>query len=330
MKLNIRELRDRAAELAAQNQEPLRKLLLIYCGVIAVLTLGVPALDLFLSDQIGTTGGLAGMRLRTVLQTIREILNLVNQFFGYFWSAGFVVAMMAMVLGREPQTRDLTGGFRRFFRVLGHIAFEFLFVVTLMVAAVNLAAMLFSMSPQGGALVRELTAITSDPNLLTAEGMLNVDLIPMDLLAAITQPMLTITMVIFLPVYIWLSYGFRLSLYLLLDGTAPSAFQARFLSLRLMRGHKWSMLKLDLSWWYYYLLTVLIGVVGYLDLIMGLLGIPLPMDETVMFFATMAAYCVLITALCLWKKCQMDASYVLAFEAIANPETEEAAPVESN
>lgn len=320
MKLNIRELRDRASGLAAQNREPLKKLLLIYCGVIAVLTLGVPALDLFLSDRIGTTGGLAGMRLRTVLQTIREILNLVNQFFGYFWSAGFVIAMMAMVLGREPQTRDLTGGFRRFFRVLGHIAFEFLFVVILMAAAVNLAAMLFSMSPQGGALVRELTAITSNPNLLTAEGLLNVDLIPMELLAAIALPMTIITIVIFLPLYIWLSYGFRLSLYLLLDGTAPSAFHSRFLSLRLMRGHKWSMLKLDLSFWWYYLLVTVITAVGYLDVILSLAGIPLPMDETVMFFGTIAAYCVLITALSLWKKAQVEASYVLAYEAIAHPE----------
>jgi hypothetical protein len=320
MELNIRELRDRAAGLAAQNREPLKKLLLIYCGVIAVLTLGVPALDLFLSDQIGTTGGLAGMRLRTVLQTIREILNLVNQFFGYFWSAGFVIAMMAMVLGREPQTRDLTGGFRRFFRVLGHIAFEFLFVVILMAAAVNLAAMLFSMSPQGGALVRELTAITSDPNLLTPEGLLNVDLIPMELLAAIALPMTIITIVIFLPLYIWLSYGFRLSLYLLLDGTVPSAFQARFVSMRLMRGHKWSMLKLDLSFWWYYLLVTVITAVGYLDVILSLAGIPLPMDETVMFFATIAAYCVLIMALSLWKKAQVEASYVLAYEAIAHPE----------
>ena len=323
MKLNIRELRDRAAGLAAQNREPLKKLLLIYCGVICALTLGVPALDLFLSDQIGTTGGLAGMRLRTILQTIREILNLVNQFFGYFWSAGFIIAMMAMVLGREPQTRDLTGGFRRFFRVLGHIAFEFLFVVILLVAAGNLAAMIFSMSPQGGALVRELTAITSDPNLLTPEGLLNMDLIPMDLLAAIALPMTIITIVIFLPLYIWLSYGFRLSLYLLLDGTAPSAFQSRFLSLRLMKGHKWSMLKLDLSFWWYYLLVTVITAVGYLDVILSLAGIPLPMDETVMFFGTIAAYCVLITALSLWKKAQVEASYVLAYEAIAHPEPAE-------
>jgi uncharacterized membrane protein len=142
----------------------------------------------------------------------------------------------------------------------------------------------------------------------------------MDLLAAITLPMLTITIVIFLPLYIWLSYGFRLSLYLLLDGTAPSAFQARFLSLRLMRGHKWSMLKLDLSFWWYYLLVTVITAVGYLDVILSLAGIPLPMDETVMFFGTIAAYCVLITALSLWKKAQVEASYVLAYEAIAHPE----------
>ena len=319
MKLNIRELRDRAAGLTAQNREPLKKLLLIYCGTIAVLTLGVPALDLFLSDQIGATGGLSGMRLRSVLQTIREILSLVNQFFGYFWSAGFVVAMLAMIHGREPQPKDLTEGFRLFFRVLGHIAFEFLFVISLLLAAVNLAAILFSMSPQGGALVRELSAITSDPSILTAEGLLNVDLIPMDLLRAIALPMAGITVALFLPVYIWLSYGFRLSLYLLLDGTMPSAFQARFLSLRLMKGHKWSMLKLDLGFWWYYLLVAVITAVGYLDLIMALVGIPLPMDETVMFFGTIAAYCVLITALSLWKKAHVESTYALAYEAIAHP-----------
>ena len=55
-------------------------------------------------------------------------------------------------------------------------------------------------------------------------------------------------------------------------------------------------------------------------MILSLAGIPLPMDETGMFFGTIAAYCVLITALSLWKKAQVEASYVLAYEAIAHPE----------
>ena len=68
------------------------------------------------------------------------------------------------------------------------------------------------------------------------------------------------------------------------------------------------------------LLVAVITALGYLDLILAMVGIPLPMDETVMFFATIAAYCVLITALSLWKKAQVETSYVLAYESIAHPE----------
>ena len=87
-----------------------------------------------------------------------------------------------------------------------------------------------------------------------------------------------------------------------------------------MRGHKWQMLKLDLSWWWYYLLLTAASVVAYLDMILELLGITVPVDPMVMFFATLAVYCVLFTALSLWKKCEVDASYAMAFESIACPE----------
>ena len=319
MKLNIRELKARGCAIAAENRFATRRLVLLYCGVIAALTLVVPALDLFLSHQISSTGGLSGMNLRTVLQTMREILNLVNQFFGPFWSAGFVFAMMAMVRGREPQTRDLTMGLRKGFRVLGHIAFEFLFVVALLVAAGYLAALIIALTPLGAEMSEALTPYVSDPNFYTAEGAVNVELIPLEVLYDILLPISIGTAVLFLPAYIRLSYGFRLSLYLLLDGAAPSAVQARFMSCRLMKGHKWSMLKLDLSWWWYYLLVAVITALGYLDVILALMGIPLPMDETVMFFGTIAVYCVLISALSLWKKAPVEAGYALAYEAIVHP-----------
>ena len=326
MKLNIRELKARGCAIAEENRAATRRLVLLYCGVIAALTLVVPALDLFLSDKISATGGLSGMSLRSILQTVREILNLVNQFFGPFWSAGFVFAMMAMVRGREPQTKDLTMGLRKGFRVLGHIAFEFLLVVALIVAAGYLAALVIALTPLGAKLTEMLSPYISDPSFLTAEGTLNLELIPLDVLTAALIPVSTVTVMLFLPAYIWLSYGFRLSLYLLLDGAAPSAVQARFMSMRLMKGHKWSMLKLDLSWWWYYLLVAVITAVCYLDVILVMVGMPLPMDETVMFFGTIAVYCILISALSLWKKAQVEAGYALAYEAIVHPENEVASP----
>ena len=329
MKLNIRALKARAAALTAENRSAVRLLVLWYCGVSAVLTLGSNGLNLYLDSQIVSTGGLSGIGLRSILQTIQEILTLVNQFFGPFWSAGFLLAMIAMVRGQAPHPRTLAEGFRRFFPVLGHMAFRFLLMVITAITAVNLSAALFSLSPLGQRFSQEMTQVMSDPNFILPSGAVNMELIPQELMLEAGLPLTGLVMALFGLLYLYICYPFRLSMYLMLR-QPMGAIRAHFESLRLMRGHKWSMLKLDLSWWYYYLLTVLIGVVGYLDLLMGLLGLPLPMDETVMFFATMAAYCVLITALCLWKKCQMDAGYVLAFEAIANPETEEAAAVESN
>ena len=323
MNLHNRELRARAAELAAEYREPARRLVLLYCGVLAVLTLGSSGLNLVLETRIDTTGGLDGIGMRSILETIQQILSYINQFFGPFWSAGFLTAMIAMVRGREPQVRDLTNGFRRAFRVLFHVAFEATAAFMLLVAVINLSSLLFLLSPMGAEFNELMAPLLTDPNLITAEGLLNEALISYQELSRFLLPMLVLTAAIYLPLYTLMAYSFRLSLYLVMDRKI-GAIPAHFLSMRLMRGHKWQLCKLDLSWWWYYLLGAACWVVGYLDLLLGMLGIPLPMNATVMFFVTLAAYCVLFTLLSLWKKCEVDASYVLFYENVMPPEPEAA------
>lgn len=323
MNLHNRELRARAAELAAEYREPARRLVLLYCIVLAALTLGSSGLNLMLDTRIDTTGGLDGIGMRSILETIQQILSYINQFFGPFWSAGFLTAMIAMVRGREPQVRDLTNGFRRAFRVLFHVAFEATAAFMLLVAVVNLSSLLFLLSPMGAEFNELMAPLLTDPNLLTAEGLLNEALISYQELSRLLLPMLVLTAAIYLPLYTLMAYSFRLSLYLVMDRNI-GAIPAHFLSIRLMRGHKWQLCKLDLSWWWYYLLGAACWVVGYLDLLLGILGIPLPMNATVMFFVTLAAYCVLFTLLSLWKKCEVDASYVLFYENVMPPEPEAA------
>lgn len=323
MNVHNRELRARAAELAAEYREPARRLVLLYCIVLAALTLGSSGLNLVLDTRIDTTGGLDGIGMRSILETIQQILSYINQFFGPFWSAGFLTAMIAMVRGREPQARDLTNGFRRAFRVLFHVAFEATAAFMLLVAVVNLSSLLFLLSPMGAEFNELMAPLLTDPNLLTAEGLLNEALISYQELSRLLLPMLVLTAAIYLPLYTLMAYSFRLSLYLVMDRKI-GAIPAHFLSIRLMRGHKWQLCKLDLSWWWYYLLGAACWVVGYLDLLLGLLGIPLPMNATVMFFVTLAAYCVLFTLLSLWKKCEVDASYVLFYENVMPPEPEAA------
>ena len=318
-KLDTRRLQRRGAELAGMHRRECRRLVLVYSGVLAAIALGSNGLNLLLDSQMGSTGGLGGLGLRSWLQTGQQILNLVNLFFGPFWSAGFLVAMLHMVRGEAPTPGHLTGGFRRPGRMLGFMAFEFLTVIMLLMSATYLAGMIFAFSPLGSRFAELMGPVMNDPNLISPEGMVNAELIPVQALEMAALPMTVLLAVIFLPAYIWMCYGFRMALYLLMD-TPVGGVRAHFESLRLMRGRKWQMFKLDLRFWWYHLLGALILGVGYLDMILGMLGLPLPMDETAMFFLTLAASCGLQLGLYLWKKCEIDGAYVLAFEQIAHPE----------
>lgn len=323
--LDIRALRQGGAAAAAANREETRRLALVYSGALALLTLGVNGLYLLLDSQMSGTGGLDGMGLRSVLQTMQSVLNYANLIFVPFWSAGFLWAMVSMVRGQAPRTGDLLAGFRRFGRMLGYMAFQFLLLLTLLLASVNLAAVIFTFSPLGTAFAQSLGPALSDPNLIAADGTVNLALLPAEVLTDAMVPMLVLMLAVFLPLYTWVSYGFRMALYLVM--TQPmGGVRAHFESLRLMRGHKWQLLKLDLSFWWYYALALLASVVGYLDVILGMLGVTVPINATVLYFVTMGTYCLMQMALALWKKCPVDAAYALAFETIAAPEPAQTIP----
>lgn len=306
-KLNIRALKARGSELAGANRAHTTPIVLVYCGVLALLTLGSSGLNLYLNNQMGSTGGLGGMGMRAVLQTVEEILGYINLIFAPYWTAGFLAAMLTMVRGGTPGCMDLTAGFRRLFQVLGFLAFEFGVTFALMMAAAYPAAMIFSFTPQGA----DFAGLIADLTVL-----------PMEELVRAMFPMLVLTMVIFLPLYIFVFYGFRMALYLIMERQI-TAVQAYFLSSRLMKGRRWELFRMDLSFWWYYALMGLASAVGYLDVYLGLLGISLPIDPLVMFFGTLVLYCAAVTALSLWKKCDVEAAYVLAYEQIAHPEPAE-------
>ena len=319
--LNTRELKSRGAAAAAHFRPEGRRLVLVYCAVLALVGLGSNGLNLYLNSQISQTGGLGGLGMRSMLQTIQSVLNYVNMFFGPFWSAGFLLAMLGMVRGSAPRAEDLTGGFRRFGRIFSGMIFQLMVTVLVVVGAANVASILFSMTPTGMRFAELMQQLASDPGFIT--GDINLELIPLEELLQGLSWLLGLTMVLFLPFYIRISYSFRMATYLMVERPI-GGFQAHFESIRLMRGHKWQIFKLDLSYWWYYVLGLLIAAVGYLDVILGLAGVVVPVNEMVLFFGTLAAYFVLLTGLCLWKKCEVDAAYVLAFEEIAYPEPVEA------
>ena len=319
--LNTRELRQRGAAAAQAHRSQTAKLVLLYCGVGALISLGSNAITLYLDSHISSTGGLSGLGLRSVLQTIQEALGYINLFYGPFWSAGFLYAMLGLVRGEEPRCGDLLEGFRRFGRVLMALLYQTALCFALAMGAMVLAFLVFTFSPWGTAVSAMLEPVL--PELIAADGTINMAAFPAEAMRLGVYPLVALGVGLYLLGYAFFQYCFRMASYLMMERQIGGV-AALFLSARLMRGHKRQMLKLDLSFWWYYALNTLIAVVCYLDVILSLLGVSVPLGAEGMFFLTLGAYCVLNTALCLWKKREVDAAYILAFEAIAYPEPVEA------
>lgn len=324
--LNLKELKSQASARVAASRTDKRTLVLVYCGVIAALSLGSNGLQLFLDSQISNTGGLSGLELRSVLQTFQSILSYVNMFFGPFWQAGFLFAMIGIARGQDPGPKSLAEGFRRFPRILSYTLWLMLIIFFAAMAATYAASLVFTFSPWGADFAEIMEPVLMDPNLFTSDGSINMDLVPMEAMAVAVPPMAVMMVLIFVPLYAFISYTLRLSTYLMMEGGRVSAMRAMATSARLMKGHRWQLFKLDLSFWWYTALILFATAVGYLDVILSLAGISVPIDSNVMFFGTLVLYCILDLLICLWKKCDVETTYVLAFEAIVNAQAPAPAP----
>ena len=324
--LNPRELKEAADRRIQEASFDPGKLILIHTGVIVALNLIVSGLNLYLSEQIGTTGGLSGLGLRSVLQTAQTVLSYFSTFFTPFWSAGLLFAMICVARGQEARPSALLQGFRRLGSVLSYTLLEMLFFVfaaTILCYAVTYVYLLTPLASEVMALMEELV---TNPEVFLSDGTLNLEAFPMDTIYPMLTPLMILYAVVTVPVVIFLSYQFRMGIFLLVEGIHRGAFGAFLVSAKLMKGHKWQMLKLDLSFWWYYLLEGVLTVVLYLDVILSAVGIALPFTPVIAFFVTIALHGLLQLALHWWVKARIDVTYATAYEAIyrevvpANPD----------
>lgn len=127
-------------------------------------------------------------------------------------------------------------------------------------------------------------------------------------------PLLIIGAVVIIAISLPVIYHYRLASYFLLDSDQPRAFAAMRSSRKLMRYLCIDMFKLDASFWWFYLLEVLTGVLCYGDLILGWMGVTLPFDATFAYFLFFALYLIGQLALYLWRKNEIDVTYACAYE----------------
>lgn len=292
------------------------KLTLLFTGVSVGLSLATVGLNLFLSEQISGTGGLSGLGARSVLQTIQTLLSYFNTLFSPFWQAGFLFAMISTARGQNPVPGHMTRGVQRFGSVAGYALWQMLITMGLGFVLMYAASFLFLLTPYGTEFLDLIYPMMEDGTLVLADGTINIEALPMDTMMPMMVPMLIIYGVMMIPAYVYVSYHLRMTSFLLLEGPRRSAFASMLVSAKMMKGHKMQMLKMDLSFWWYYLLEGLLTVVLWADVLLPALGITLPVDGNTAYFLALGVYGVLAIALHLWKKPYVDVAYMYAYDAI--------------
>lgn len=289
-----------------------KKLVLLHIGAMVLLTLVASAINLYLDAQISGTSGLSGMGTRSILQTVQQVLQYATTFLTPIWQAGFLLIALRWAAGEGAVEKDLLSGFKRLGSLFSYHIWVSMLYISILFAATYGATVIVLMTPYGQPLMDLAQVMMTG----TAEA---IEALPVEQLYSAYAPVLLLTATVSLPFIVFLSYSLRLSTWFIMADNRFRAFSAMRASTMAMRGNRRQLLKLDLSYWWFYLLEFLLTAVAYLDLILPALGVALPVDSTTAFFATLILYGVLNLALNLWAKAGKDTAYALAFQALAAP-----------
>lgn len=310
------DLRSRARRSLAAAQDP-KKIILLHTGATLLLSLLLILLDYLLEQRIGNTGGLSGIGTRSILETAQSVLQLARNLALPFWQMGYLYYTLKLAQGNDAGFSGLLQGFRRFGAVLRLKMLMAGLVFLVVMISSYLSSSIFLLTPWSDPLLEALMPMfsgTVDENAI----MSIYESIPLSSVV----PMMILFLVCFAALVIPIYYRYRMADLWLMDHPGRGALAALHSSRRMMHGNCIAVFKLDLHFWWFFLLELLVSLIGISDLLLMQLGISLPFDETVSYFVFFGAYLVLQMALYLWKQNEVSVTYAHAYEALKPTEEE--------
>lgn len=301
----ISQIKQRAWERVAQESNA-RQLILLHVGIPGVISLVLTALSYYLSLQIADTGGLGGLGLRTVLETVQNMLQVLSLAFSFFWGIGLTAISLRWSQGNRADKGDLVAGLRHFGPVLRTGILRMLIYFSVVFLGFQLASMVFAMSPASANTMAIIDQMTSDSTYVPSEEAL------MDAMLSFL-PFLGIVMAVLI---IPLSYRLRMADYVLMDQPKRGAFFAIRTSLLLTRRNCLKLLKLDLSFWWFYMLEAIVLAVYYGDVLLQLANVDVGLPSDVLMFIACAAGLLLQLVLYTWRKNQVATAYAVTYECL--------------
>lgn len=310
-------LRRRGREALARARYSPKKLVALHTGAMLAVSLVLTLLNYYLNHSINNTGGLEDLGTRSVLQTAQMLLMLGYYVLLPFWQIGLISAMLKLIRGESPEAGSLFGGFRHWGPVLRMNLLQGVIAFLVIMLASQVGSTIYMMTPAAKPVLdlteQLLQSGTMDPSALITEE------VAMAILKGYIPILLITTAVIGIPVY----YRLWMMNYVLMDMPQRGAFFALRMSLFMTRKNAMKLFKLDLSFWWFYLLQLLAAVAVYGDVILRMAGIQLGLSEALTGIVFSIVGMLGQLALFVWKYDYVAATYAAAYEALLPPPPEE-------
>lgn len=311
------QYRAAAKEKLSAAEKPGR-VILYHTGVTLLLTLLLTLADHLLDQQIATTGGLSGLGERAILATTQYVFRLLPMVLLPFWQSGYTYYSLQVARGQARGSRDLLEGFRRFGPILRLNLLAYGIIIALSFASSYVGSSLFMLTPWSVPMLEDMEAfMAASPEMTDTEfaeaflSMVSDSMVPMMIMLGIC----------FLVGGALLFYRLRLAELWLLDHPGTGALSALLNSGKRMKGSCIGMLKLDLSFLWYFLLELLVCVLGMGDTILDAFGISMTTDAFVSYLIFLCLYLWAQLMLYWWKKNEVAVTYANAYLTLCSDES---------
>lgn len=316
-KTERRQYRNAAKNALARAVYNPKKLVLIYIGAMALLSLIVSIAAFALEQKISGITGLRDLGSRGIWMTAQAVLQMLPPLLMPFWSMGYLFVTVRIARGKQAFPEDLAAGFTCFLPILRLQLIMTLVYALVAFVAVQVGSSVFMLTPWAEPFMNAVFALANEPENATLEAAMSAA--AMD--AAL--PMACIVAAVFLAFAMPFFYRYRLAEMQLMEQPQKGALKAMRVSADTMRFKRLDLFRLDLSFWWFYLLDALAAAIGFGNELLKLAGVSLPISEDVSYFVFLVLSLGCQVLLYWWRKNEVSVTYAQFYTDLVPQSKEE-------
>lgn len=311
-------LKKKASNRLQSGNDP-KKVVLVYAGIVALSSLVVTVVQDLLDSQISQTGGIQNIGTRSMLTTADTVLTIAQLLLVMCLTLGYTGSMLRIARGQYASPNSLKAGGERIWVLLRTRLLQMLIMTAAAFALCFLVVNVCLLTPLSNRVIAVMGTVS-------AEELLSNGLALIAFYSAML-PIILIYLVALVPLLWYFSCTYRMVDYLLIDRPQLGAFGVLRESRRMMQGNMKMMFRVDLSFWWYYLLQALVSVLVYLNMVLAPFAIGLPPE--VLYWGTVVLYLAADFALRYFFSNKVAVTYALFYDSLC-PKQEQSGAVLGN